>query len=158
MFDFLKSRSEAELIQEYMPWSPDYELGVKMIDDDHRQLFDASAQLYIAVKKREGHMVIKATFDMLTQYVAEHFQREEQMMREADYPDLKNHEQLHASFIQAFFSTKQSYVVAPKAFDFDGFLDFLKNWLVHHVLEQDPKYVPYVTEKPDEVEVNGPMV
>ena len=71
------------------------------------------------------------------------------MMQEAGYRGLAEHKRLHANFVQAFFSTKQSYIVAPKMFDFDGFLGFLKNWLVHHVLEEDPKYAPEVRKYTD---------
>jgi hemerythrin len=82
-------------------------------------------------------------------YIHEHFAREEQLMMRASYPGLDEHIRLHQVFMNAFFSTKQSYTVAPKRFDFDSFLKFLKNWLEHHVLVEDPKYVPHVRSLDD---------
>jgi len=151
MFNLFKSLtgSAADDGADFMPWSDDYKLGIKMIDDDHINLFNTANHLHHSVKRNEGQETLKATFDMLTKYVHEHFAREEQLMEQVDYPGLDAHRRLHANFIKAFFSTKQSYIVAPNAFDFDGFLDFLKKWLVHHVLVEDPKYVRHVMKDDD---------
>lgn len=149
MFNLFKSLSGSGPVADFMPWSDEYKLGIKMIDDDHRSLFNTANHLHRAVKTHEGHETVKATFDMLTKYVHEHFAREEQLMEEANYPGLDEHRRLHANFIRAFFSTKQSYIVAPKMFDFDGFLDFLKKWLINHVLVEDPKYA-YLMDKDDD--------
>lgn len=149
MFSWFKVPSDSDLEAEYMPWSDDYLLGIQAIDDDHRNLFNTANHLYRAVKKRQGHQTIKATFDMLTKYVQEHFAREEELMEQIDFPGLAEHRQLHAGFTQAFFSTKQSYNVAPKRFDFDGFLEFLRKWMVHHVLVEDRKFVHHVMQDDD---------
>ncbi len=149
MFNLFKAPSGGDADEEFMPWSDDYEIGIASVDEDHRGLFIAANNLHRAIKRREGKKAVADTFDMLTRYVHEHFAREEQMMQEAGYRGLAEHKRLHANFVQAFFSTKQSYIVAPKMFDFDGFLGFLKNWLVHHVLEEDPKYAPEVRKYTD---------
>ena len=144
MFGLFGSSSGANADADLMPWSTEYEIGIKMIDDDHRSLFETANHLNRSVRKREGHKVIEATFNMLMKYIHEHFAREEQLMLQSGFPGLEEHIRLHSVFMNAFFSTKQSYAAAPRAFDFDGFLKFLKNWLEHHVLVEDPKYVPHV--------------
>jgi len=149
MFKFFKSLSGTEDVGDFMPWLDEYKLGIRMVDDDHQNLFNTANHLYRSVKNHEGHETIKATFDMLTKYVHEHFEREEQLMEELKYSGLESHRALHANFIRAFFSTKQSYVVAPNMFDFDGFLDFLKKWLVNHVLVEDRKYVDLIRDNND---------
>lgn len=146
MFGWFKVPSDSELEVGLIPWSDEYLLGIATVDEDHRNLFNVVNHLYRSVKKREGHKTINATFDALSKYVQEHFAREEQLMDQIDFPGLEEHKRLHAGFIQAFFSTKQSYNVAPRQFDFDGFLEFLRNWLVHHVIVEDRKYVRHVMQ------------
>jgi hemerythrin-like metal-binding protein len=142
MFGMFKGREGADA--DLMPWSDDYNTGIKAIDDDHKSLFSAANHLNRAVKRREGRQVIEGTFNMLMKYIHEHFAREEQLMSEAGYVGFEEHKRLHMIFMSAFFTTKQSYTAAPRQFDFDAFLKFLKNWLEHHVLVEDIKYVPHV--------------
>jgi hemerythrin len=147
MFGWFKAAASTGAGGDLLPWSDDYLLGIKTIDEDHRNLFEIVNRLHDAFHKRQGPQTIKITFSLLTEYVAEHFAREEQLMHQIGYPGIEEHRMLHAGFIQAFFSTKQSYIVAPKAFDFDSFLEFLRKWLVHHVLVEDRKYVHYVMQE-----------
>ena len=149
MLNLFKPRSEAGSDEGFMPWSDEYKIGIDSVDEDHQNLFNAANELYEAVRRREGHKTVMMTFNILTNYIHEHFAREEELMARAGYSGLAAHKQLHASFIQAFFSTKQSYMAAPKIFDFNGFLEFLRKWLVHHVLEEDKKYAPDVLEMED---------
>jgi hemerythrin len=148
MFNPFSHSSDSDPQDEFMPWSEGYEIGIKLIDDDHRNLFNIANHLYRSVKGHEGHKSVEVVFEMLTNYVQEHFEREEHLLEEVGYADSEEHKRLHRGFIKAFVATKESYYVLPMAFDFDAFLEFLKHWLEDHVMEQDRKYAPFVLNDP----------
>lgn len=57
----------------FFKWSPDYSIGIKAIDDQHRVLVNTLNRLWGAVFKHEGDKVIVGVFDALMSYTRIHF-------------------------------------------------------------------------------------
>jgi hemerythrin len=82
-------------------WKQEYELGIKEVDKQHKELFDIGNELYsftICNSNVDRHDDIKNIIEKLISYSEEHFKYEEFFMESHDYPDLKEHKNEHAYF------------------------------------------------------------
>lgn len=126
-------------------WSDEYSCNIRPIDNDHRTLFEAVADLDRAVQENHGEEAVALTIDSLLLYVREHFEREERYMLSAGYPDFRAHQISHRRFTQIVKALRDLYAHDPKQIDSVAVLAFLKDWLVEHILNTDRDYVPYLT-------------
>ncbi|MGA0394842.1 MAG: bacteriohemerythrin [Rhodospirillales bacterium] len=125
-------------------WSPDYSTSIRVIDNDHKDLFDAIYTFHDAYEDGKGAEQIAATIDCLIKYVDEHFEREERYMEQAGYPDFKSHCLAHADFTSIIQMLHKLYTKDPMSVDVPKVLKFLSDWLTQHILKIDMNYVPYV--------------
>jgi hemerythrin-like metal-binding protein len=79
-------------------WKPSIATGVPEIDGQHKALFTHAGRFEAAVTAREPNDRLAELFGFLIQYVAEHFEAEERLMRETDYPGLAEQVSQHADF------------------------------------------------------------
>lgn len=129
---------------EFLEWSDEYKCGIRVLDYDHENLFNIVNSFHESVGKEEPEYIIERTFASLTKYAEEHFKREEAYLEGSGYPDLERHRQEHRKLLADLDKNKRQYKTAPPNFDFLGFLDFLQDWIVRHILEEDMKFVPYL--------------
>jgi hemerythrin len=79
-------------------WSPSLITGYKVIDDEHRQVFEAVDALMDALRHGYGDHEVKSTLKSLEDYASSHFRHEEALMQERHYPDLSAHVDAHVAF------------------------------------------------------------
>ena len=124
-------------------WKPSYNLGVAEIDLDHRQLVGIINELYEAMKEGRGRDVINQTVDRLIDYIGEHFDREESIMRAAGFPNLGRHEREHQGFRAAVLEmdVRRRAGCGPSAIEL---LTYLSDWLRDHVTSTDRELGRYL--------------
>ena len=123
-----------------LEWSSNYETGSQIIDQQHQEVFKRINAYFDACEMGQSKQAVTSTVDFLAQYVAEHFSTEEQFMQKYKYPDYSEHKAEHQKlrdkvmgFYQKFKEGKVDVTVE--------LIDFLENWLVDHLENQDQKYV-----------------
>ena len=79
-------------------WTKDLATGVEAIDEQHKELFRRINLLLDACRRGEGAEHVVSTLAFLTQYVVEHFQSEEDLMRRAAYRGYAEHAAMHREF------------------------------------------------------------
>ena len=79
-------------------WTKDLATGVDSVDEQHKELFSRINTLLEACKRGEGSAHVVGTLGFLTQYVIEHFDSEEALMRRAAYSGYAEHAALHREF------------------------------------------------------------
>ena len=109
-------------------WIPGLNLGIEMIDSEHRHLFELYNRAVFANDERFERDEL---FQDLMDYAHKHFTDEEQLMESAGYPDLEPHKSLHRSFVRRVESLRSS----P---DWQV-LDFFHEWLFRHIMAEDTK-------------------
>ena len=62
------------------------------------------------------------------------------------YPDLENHQAKHRKLVAKVMEF-QGRVTANDESVLEELLQFLKDWLAHHIQGTDKKYVPFLAEK-----------
>lgn len=121
-------------------WKSEYDLGIPIIDAQHRGLAAALNSLHFAIVNHLGDTMLDPTIEMVKAYAGVHFTTEELLFRQCGYPDAERHAALHNKLLETMFERGQESLFNQDAGEF---LDFLKNWLITHVLREDRAYRNY---------------
>ena len=120
-------------------WSDEYSVKNAEIDNQHKKQFDILNRLFdICVGKNEVDTVDTLMQD-LESYADYHFKFEEQHMRDVGYKDLDKHMVEHKFFTKEIMFAKRRQVHNKSICD-NKLIEFLSNWLIQHVTEEDRKY------------------
>ena len=127
----------------FIPWTDDLLMGIAAIDRQHKWLVDATNQLHEEVSRPEPDR--GAIFDLLmglVEYTCTHFTAEEDVFQRFGYPDADGHRAQH----KAFAARINALIDAHERGDNTSLeaLEFLKQWLLHHILESDQAYAPFL--------------
>lgn len=76
----------------------DLETGNAIIDQEHRELFQAVNDLLDACSCGKGRAVVKDTVQFLVDYVDKHFAHEEQLQKKSNYPNFDAHRLFHENY------------------------------------------------------------
>jgi hemerythrin len=124
----------------YIAWQDRYSVGVKTLDDQHKQILDIINVLFDAVQERPDKEIVKTTLDRLVRYTMTHFRDEEELMQSHGYPDLARHKLLHETMRQKTLAMQEQ---ANLTMDKD-LLRFLKEWWVNHIQDCDKRYAQHM--------------
>jgi hemerythrin-like metal-binding protein len=132
----------------YINWDSKFETGIEKIDKQHKQLVDILNKLYDnVVVDKSGSAVNELLMDLKI-YTISHFSVEEKLFKKYKYPEETVHIKLHKKFID----TISEYLFDVESTSLEqGYtlIEFLKNWLLNHILTHDMKYVLYLKKQPD---------
>jgi hemerythrin len=131
----------------FVIWSPLFEINVPRIDHEHRNLAEILNEFHRA--HAEGHEREQCfhTLNRLVQYVEEHFSSEETLMREARYPEFMKHRVEHDKLTKRIFELNEGLADGDDVIS-DDLLEFLKKWLIDHILHTDMKLKEYFQSNP----------
>lgn len=119
-------------------WSDTFSVGVAELDDQHKRLVRMINRLIDEQKTLTKPETIAELITEMTDYTLEHFRAEEYLMAEYGYERLAQHVEVHQDFIkktQGFMAVPAGPNLLSKAL-----LEFLKSWLVGHILHEDMQY------------------
>jgi hemerythrin len=128
----------------YIVWVEKNNLGIPIIDEQHRGLVATINSLYYFIQEGHGAEALRPTLTVLEQYTYIHFTTEEALMREAGYPALESHILLHKHLAEKTREISQESAFHREA---DTALKFLRGWWLGHLNREDRKYAPYVIKK-----------
>ena len=75
--------------------------GNDMIDSQHKELIDRINQLLESCEEGQGKIKAVKMLDYLLDYTVFHFEAEEKLQEEIQYPGIQEHKAKHAEFKQA---------------------------------------------------------
>jgi hemerythrin-like metal-binding protein len=123
-------------------WSPQYAVGVKLIDEQHQKFFATFNDLYDAFLKGEAEDRLAIILKELSDYVEFHFATEEKYFKEFDYAETAEHILQHDDFRTQIEEFKKHFFKEKDLKSLAGELvELLDNWFTKHVAELDQKYV-----------------
>ncbi len=132
----------------YLEWNDNYSVGIKAMDDHHKKLFDIVNELHTGMSSGSTDETLRKVLSELTDYTKYHFTEEENLMSKYDYPKLSSQKKAHDKLIetlqdlqQQFDERKGEMTVIMKM------QDFLRSWLLNHIIGSDKKYGPYLNSK-----------
>jgi hemerythrin-like metal-binding protein len=130
----------------YVTWKDEYNVNVKLIDDDHKRLMNLINSLKMAVRYHTGETFEKQAMDELAKYTQVHFAREEKIMREHGYPGYEAHKAQHDAMMERVAGYGRDYEERGH----DAIVDLaplVKDWLINHIYKVDQEYAAFLKEK-----------
>jgi hemerythrin-like metal-binding protein len=120
----------------WAPWDDSLRVGIDVIDEHHRYLFDLINDLYDVVINKLGAREVARLIKALDAYAKVHFRSEELMMAHYDYQDIGRQQHQHHAFEAKIREFYEELHDNPLVAQFDV-LSYLRNWLVQHILIED---------------------
>ncbi|MBN2062410.1 MAG: bacteriohemerythrin [Deltaproteobacteria bacterium] len=130
-------------------WNESLKVGVKEIDEQHKELFEYSNVLMNAIKERREQNEVEKVVSFLNEYVKNHFRDEEKIMQEHNYPFLSFQKEQHENFIK-YFKKVQNELKEMK--ESRAYLMFrirllVVDWLVNHTYKEDRHFGRFLRDK-----------
>lgn len=131
----------------FVQWIDDkYSVGIQNIDEQHQMLIKIINEVFEAKTKDLGKVTIAGVLKRMADYAQIHFKDEEALMAEYGYPELEGHREAHQYFITKVGEFNRGFNLDQDTLTED-MLDFLKNWLLKHIMETDKRYGPFLNER-----------
>jgi hemerythrin len=127
-------------------WQPKYSVNISSIDGQHQNLFRLAGELHTAMCAGKGKAALSQILDRLVQYTKVHFAHEERLMSSHRYPESAEHMAQHRALTQKVMEFQTDFENG-KVLMTVQLLQFLKDWLQHHIAESDQKYAPFLKER-----------
>lgn len=125
-------------------WTKNLEVGVDLIDQQHKKWFEKADQLFEAGKSGKSKEYIVKMFDFLDEYTKTHFKDEERYMQSINYPELSAQKQMHEGFIKKLKELRSEY--EKDGVNLTVILSsnqFILDWLTKHISQADKKIGQY---------------
>ena len=130
----------------YITWQKIHSVNIKQFDDDHKKLIGLINELHDSMKIGQGRAVVEKILTSMFDYTQNHFTREETYMTQHRYPEFAKHRAAHREFTKKVADFRKSFIEGKLALSVEV-MDFLRDWLVNHILDADKKYGPFLNEK-----------
>ena len=136
----------------YITWEKKFELGIPVIDEQHKRLVQPCNHLYTEIvgqqtESRAGNLNWQIAFSSALRetvdYVQTHFRDEEKLLSAIGYPAFTQHKAQHQQFV-AKITEMLSDFQHIESQDAINFLHFLYNWILEHIAVEDKQYVSAV--------------
>jgi len=132
---------------EPVQWSEKFSVGVKELDQQHQQLIKLLNRLISAQGTIGTHSeTISEILMEMTRYAQVHFKTEERLMEAYGFPGLEEQKIQHRDFrkktVNFCIATTLGVEQIP-----DSLLEYLVDWWVHHILEDDMAYRSFFKDK-----------
>jgi|GEM_PF-670609 len=128
---------------EFITWQDSMSVGIPVIDKDHKIIMKLINFSHRQLIEHHEEKVLSSALNALIDYTLYHFSREELVMKACDYPNIGEHEKLHQDLTNQVADIAHRYHEDNSSIEPEVFLEFLKNWLINHILKQDMKFKPY---------------
>jgi len=139
---FYKKTEQPSKIQ----WKEEYSVGITHIDQDHKKLISLLNQFTVAYDHAMSEDFEKNALEELIDYTQYHFEREEKLMSDNDYPDFEAHKAKHQEMIEQVGKFVDLY--NEKGHDaLQDISEYLTVWLISHINGTDKEYSQYLNER-----------
>lgn len=120
--------------------------GYQLIDNQHKQLFEAVNRLMDACSQGKGRDQIQETVTFLGDYVMKHFGDEERLQTRTNYPGYTSHKQFHDGYRRQLAEVAQLLVREGPTVKALGELNRIVAILITHIRTEDKRMAKYVQE------------
>ena len=108
-------------------------VGFSEIDDQHQKLADLLNQLNANLVNSTPQATVLQQLDAIVAYVVVHFDTEDRLMVQSNYPETEYHRQSHEQLISEIKHLKDRFSLGGEL----SVLQTLKDWFVRHINTAD---------------------
>lgn len=127
-------------------WNDSLSVGVKTFDNEHKQLIFLINELNNAILIRSSEKTVENTIVQLINYTELHFNHEEEYMRLYDYPGYEAQKKEHTALKAQVHDYYDQLKAGKKSFSL-SLMNFLKEWLINHIMVADKLYKDFFASK-----------
>jgi len=120
-------------------WGPKLEIGIEIIDSQHRRLVDLINELDEAIEGGRAGDVVGNTLQGLIDYTHTHFRTEQELLRKHDYEDFALHCREHRIFTDQI-EIYQDRLNAGSLNLSGNVMSYMRGWLLTHIGSSDRAY------------------
>ncbi len=144
MISFVTKTEESS---SHFEWTNKLTVYNQDIDSQHRKLLAIGKKLYeyylSGSTSRNSFIEI---IEELKSYTVYHFEEEEELMKRNKYPDFEKHCEIHRNFVQKVEQVNYYTFDLESKVDLMKLIQFLSNWVIQHIKNEDNKYVVYLKD------------
>ncbi|MDE5742350.1 MAG: hemerythrin domain-containing protein [Oscillospiraceae bacterium] len=138
--------------QAMFEWKDDYKIGVKIIDDAHKQLFSIVSRIlrnFTEADFERNKMTCIEAIKYLKSYTVQHFAEEEKYQRSIGYSGYVNHKKVHDNMRDVVLPALEREVTQSRYSreSMEHFVGACAGWLAAHVLIEDQAITGKVPSK-----------
>lgn len=130
----------------YIEWRPDYEIGVEDIDLQHRY-FVVLLNRFMDEISSTDTQYREALIAELNAYARFHFISEENTMKRANYPMLREHKNSHRELMDQLSSKQHRVLMENTELANNALIDFLVAWFLQHTKMEDQLFAEFLHEQ-----------
>lgn len=124
-----------------LTWQPELDLGIDVIDQQHRRIVDLINELHHA-RSSANRQAVGDVLDELVDYTLSHFAFEEALIEESGYTFGPAHKRVHDMFTRRVGEYKMRFESGEDvAAELNG---MLARWLFNHIRGDDKAYADHV--------------
>lgn len=131
---------------EEIVWTEKFSVGIERFDDHHKRLIGMINRLIRDPGATTGSETVAELLTDMISYARMHFAEEESLLAEYSYPrceeQIKQHQAFRKKTVKFCTATAIHVDVVPQVM-----LKYLREWLVHHILESDMAYKSFFQER-----------
>lgn len=131
---------------EIISWRNEFSVGVKEMDAQHKKLIGMINRLIEEQKVLTEPQTIAELLTEMTDYAQVHFRAEEYLLAEYGYEHKALQEKQHQEFIDKTVAFYSAADLGPNVLS-TALLDYLRVWLIGHILKEDMKYKEFFNSK-----------
>jgi len=126
-------------------WVDELATGNEKIDTQHKRLVSALNDLLDACASGQGRTKLNSTLDFMINYVVQHFEDEEKLQMQYNYPGYVNHKNLHEAFKLNVGELARNLKAEGATIMLVGKVNsFLGDWLIKHIKQEDKKVAAHI--------------
>lgn len=119
-------------------WDKSWSIGVDKIDNQHKELIIRINKLVTAMKEGKGKVEVLNSLDFLEEYVITHFNDEEKIQKENNYPKYETQHKDHEKFKEVLKELRKTFeTTGVSALFVINVQQNMSNWCRKHIIELD---------------------
>lgn len=129
-------------------WKEHYNIGIGEVDRQHQELAVKLNEFLNACVNRNGIEKIMETLSILKDATVEHFETEERIMADFQFPDYEGHKKDHDDFVATVLELEKTIQnQGPAVISSLKLNRTLADWLVTHISKSDVKIGEFLKAK-----------
>ena len=122
----------------HIEWKDSYQLGDHNLDAQHRQLFELANKILAT----DDATTIRSLAVELYRHTRIHFEDEETLMRERQYPGLASHIASHNRLLGRLNGLSQA--IGQGSVDKVALQGLMTDWAMFHIAQEDARFEAYL--------------
>jgi hemerythrin-like metal-binding protein len=117
-------------------WSEEFNVNVKIIDDQHQQMLDIVNSLHSAVEASADKAILEKLLIELYEHTRVHFSTEDELMKKHNFPGYADHLHEHHVLLQHLDNLVKG-VTGGEHPTFRSDYDVSSDWVLIHIFKSD---------------------